>query len=166
MNGPVRAVASLVGVVVVYGVVNLFLVGGQELYHHGDKMAFDSLKQILETERASIRRAETELQAISSAINSGESEINRLKTGLIAIEGRYPGGIPSAVYTAYSRDVDRHNALARSYNASLARYKTLYAGYSAQVNRFNTMVDQANALANRVGSTWYIVPVPGVRGSH
>jgi hypothetical protein len=166
MNGLVRSGMGLLGVVVFYVVVNLVLVGGQELYHHQDQVTLDSMERVLETERADIHRAAMELQALSGAVDSTEIEISRLKSSITGIENRYPAGIPTTLYAGYSRDVDRHNTLARAHNASLAQYEALYAAYSARVDGFNSMVDSANALAKSIGGTWYIVPVPGPRRSH
>ncbi len=42
----------------------------------------------------------------------------------------------------------------------------LYADYSQRVEHHNDRVAEANVLAQRIGTTYYLLPVPGRAGSH
>jgi hypothetical protein len=95
-----------VGIALIYLVINVFLVGGQELWHKKDNQKLKEMR--------------LELKDTENKINYYES-INK------------NGTITEAEYDTYSKEIDYYNGLVEDYNK----------------------------LSEKVGGTWYILPVPG-----
>lgn len=136
-------VFGLIGIVVLYGVVNFVLVGGRKLWHRGDQAKLDTLKTSLASENSRIDSLETQLKSLEADIRKSESYINSIDQ--------------------YSSD---YNNLVDQYNAKISRYNSLYSDYENSINQYNTHVNEANELAKKIGSTWYIVPIPGSKGAY
>jgi CRISPR/Cas system CSM-associated protein Csm3 (group 7 of RAMP superfamily) len=99
---------SLLVVAIIYGIVNLVLVGGQNLWHSGDKKAMSNI--------------EVQLKNIEDSIHYYEL---KNKDGLISDEE--------------------------------------YDTYKAEVAKCNELVKEYNKHAEKAGTTWYVVPIPGGR---
>jgi hypothetical protein len=97
---------GIAGIVVVYGVLNLILVGGQSLWHSGDNKKLDQLKAELETENV---------------------------------------------------EIERYESTAKTRNLSVTEIND----YKRKIDEYNKNVEEANKLAKEIGTTWYVVPVPG-----
>jgi predicted ATPase len=108
-SGPGKLVLTLLGIAIIYGVINLFLVGGQELWHSGDKKKLEEMKIFLDSQIKVIKDYE---------------DLNK------------SGRITDKQYQNYSETLDMYNAKVKQYNE----------------------------LAKDVGTTWYVVPIPG--GKH
>lgn len=160
-------IGSLVVTVVLFVALNLILVGAQELWHRGDNAKLDLLKMQLKSEREIIGSAETKLEGLEASVKRLESEASDLNGSIGRLETQYPQGVPSALYAAYERSVSDYNRLVGQRSAALATYSATYDNYSAQLDAYNEKVKAANALAERVGGTWYVVPIPVPgRGAH
>jgi chromosome segregation ATPase len=138
---------GIVGIALIYVILNVFVVGGQKLYHHDDQARLDSLKSELKEQKATIDNDESEL-------TSKEDDLSSLKEEVETYESDYPDGVPEEYYDEYRQKVN-------DYNSQLTDYKDQYSTYQNELGSYNEKVKEANALAKKIGSTWYIVPVPG-----
>jgi hypothetical protein len=105
-SGLGRLVATIVGIAIIYSVINLIFVGGQNLWHSGDKKKMEELKTLMDSENNVIRDYE---------------DLNK------------SGRITTKQYNTYKETIDLYNA----------------------------QVKQYNELAKSVGTTYYVVPIPG-----
>ena len=81
----------------------------------------------------------------------------------------------SEAVSTYNSGVSKTNKLLGRLNALRPRLvacadtakqcESISAEYSRRVDAYNVRVDDANVLAKKVGTLWYVVPVPGL-GSH
>ncbi len=164
-----RAVGKLIGleaILIGYAVINLALVGGQKLSHQGEQAQLDEIKVGLNSENLKIKQIELQLQKMRHQLKESSSKIKNLKSRVELFEQSYPQGVPANIYNGYSRSVAEYNARIGFYNATLAQYDVLYADYSKQVEHYNGRVAEANVLAQKIGTTYYLLPVPGHAGSH
>lgn len=93
-------------ILIVYGLINLVLVGGQNLWHAGDKK---------------------ELQAIETTLKSWDGKI-------------------------YMYELDIKNETISDGD---------YYDYTVLIDKYNVKVKEYNELAEKIGTTFYIVPIPG-----
>jgi len=189
-----KTIIGIVVFVLIFGVGNLALVGGQKAMHWRDQSRLDDIRRRLDTEKvgidqleARLRNADASLSALEADLDAQENEIRStgsrigaLSADIDAVEGRYASGVPSTVYSQYSQMVDEHNALVerrkllvRRFNESVDRFNTDLARFQAdskvyddKISAYNSRVSEANGLATSIGSTWIVVPVPrrGGRG--
>ncbi|HUD44912.1 MAG TPA: hypothetical protein VMR41_05185 [Patescibacteria group bacterium] len=80
-----------------------------------------------------------ELQTKNTAIDALESNITREKSAMNQ--------------ELATNNTDKYNTHVDDYNTMVNEYKTDIASY-------NQLVKQANDLSEKVGSTWYVVPIP------
>jgi hypothetical protein len=153
------------GVVVTLVILNVVAVGGQKLWHHGEKVKLETLKAQLDAQHSEITQREAELKVFGATSDQSAVTIAGLRTRADRIEEQYPSGIPRSIYPSYSELVDQCNLLVASHNANIARYNALYEDYSQRIERYNALVKEANATAKQIGGTWYIIPVPAPRYS-
>lgn len=132
-------IISVVVVIIFYAVLNAVLVGGQKAVHHGDEEKFNSLKTQVETEQAS-------LNTESTGIDSEEAQ-------LVEMRNRINGYEASGAY-------DAHDSLVDPYNSLRNKYLSDVAAYNSKLPAYNAKVEEVNKLAESVGSTWYVVPIP------
>jgi septal ring factor EnvC (AmiA/AmiB activator) len=154
------SILSFVLIAVVYGVGNLALVGSQKLWHHTDQANLDLLKVELNSEREAISSTKAKLQKLENEIQQIDSESAQLKIQIESVEHRDSSGISSELYASYKRLITHYNELASEHNSKLPAYKTLSGSYSAQIDAYNEKVKQANALGEKIGGTWYVIPRP------
>lgn len=93
-------------ILVVYGLINLVLVGGQNLWHAGDKKELKSIESTLKSWDGKIYLYEYDIK--NETITDGE-----------------------------------------------------YYDYTVLIEKYNEKVNTYNELAEKVGATFYIVPIPG-----
>lgn len=127
---------GLIGIVIIYGIINLVLVGGQEALHSGDKKKLDQMK--------------IELDAGLKEITSLEFQINALDSDLQTLKNQIDS----------TDDIDDKNVLIDRYNSNLPAYKISYDKYSTKLISYNLEVNNANELAKKIGSTYYLLPIP------
>lgn len=104
LGGLFSIVVALAGIAIIYGLINLVLVGGQELWHGEDKKKMEEIKSFLDGEKV--------------ALSIYDAKVNSL--------------------------TDKQ-----------------YDEYKQRVDNYNEKVKEYNALAEKVGGTWYVLPVPG-----
>lgn len=129
----------IIGLVVVFGVINLALWGAQELYHREDTKKINEIESYLEDERRSIDALEAKINSEEAQLEGHESELNRLKS------------------LGY---IDEYNDGVDNFNSLLSAYKRDLDSYNAKLTVYNTKVDEANALIEKSGSRWYLIPIP------
>jgi chromosome segregation ATPase len=115
--------------------------------------------ETMERMRTHIRRLEKEVQTCSKA----------------------DGGRCEAKYVEYFAAVKAYNAEVKSANAAVPHLKLVehklegcersvkeceeaYGEYSGEIDSYNAKVDEADALAKKIGTIWYVVPVPRFAG--
>lgn len=121
-----NSIIGILGIILVYGVINIVLVGAQDFWHSGDQSKLDALKQELQTKKSDI-------DTLEANINSEKSTMDEYQA---------------------NGDVTDYNSLVDDYNSKLAEDQS-------DVNDYNSIVQQANDLSNKIGGTWYVVPIPG-----
>ena len=99
-------VIAIVGILIVYGVINLVLIGGQELFHYNDKKELKEIHAQLEVQEGEILLYE-----------------NKVRNGTIS--------------------------------------EAEYNDYEKKTNMYNQKVDEYNKLAEEIGGTFYVIPIPG-----
>lgn len=130
---------SIVAIIIVYGLINLLLLGGQSAFKSEDEKRFESLKSQIESEKAL-------LDSQDARITSEENDLLQLKQRMDS-------------YKAFG-NVGEYNHLVDQYNVQLASYTADIDNYNSKLPAFNSKVEEANNLAKSVGSTWYLVPIP------
>lgn len=143
-------VVSIIVVAIIYGLINLVLVGGQKVWHHDDEAKLDELKVELKDLKASIGGYEDLLTEIDGELTGSKEEVD-------SYESDFPEGIPEEYYEDYTSAVN-------GYNEQLDTYNIEYDKYSSEIDSYNEKVEEANAVSEDIGSTWYVVPMPG--GKH
>jgi hypothetical protein len=108
-------------------------------------------REDLDGQRADIGAAESEIDALDVAIDQSEAGLRDLDSRIGAIERKYPGGIPQAVYPAYAQLVAEQNAAVAKHNDLDARQHALHGDYRARVDRHNAGVAAANSFARDSG---------------
>ena len=93
----------------VFGALNLVLVGGQWLWHYGDQTKLDLLKTELDSERTAIDGIESKLSALKVEMQEADEKGKEIKSWIISIEYDFSSGIPPDQYGAYKRAVQKHN---------------------------------------------------------
>ncbi|MEK5358080.1 hypothetical protein [Paenibacillus sp. FSL L8-0709] len=99
---------GIIGIIIVYVVINLVLVGGQNLWHSGENNRLDELETIMSSQE--------------KIIQSYENQVDN-------------GTISDDEYNEYTKKVDE----------------------------YNKNVNEYNEVAEKAGTTWYILPVPGTK---
>jgi len=105
----------------------------QDEFHAEELAKSRAARTLLELLLAS---AEAELARLDERMDALSSEIATLDVQITRIESRNDGsGIPAAIYDAYKRIIDQHNALVRE-------SKGLVVSYNAGVEKQNGMVEE------------------------
>jgi hypothetical protein len=155
-----RLVIRLLWVAAVFTILNVVLVGGQKLWHHGAQVKLATLKAQLDAKDREIKQREAELKTLSANSEQSTATITGLKARIQMIEGQYPSGIPQSIYHSYSELIDQCNSSVANHNLNIARYNSLYEDYTQRIEQYNTLVKEANAISKQVSGTWYVIPVP------
>jgi hypothetical protein len=129
-------IVGLIFIALVYGIVNFVFVGAQSLYHSKDNAKLEFIKSDLDEKLKIIKQQEDNLRTQESFLDKTKKTIN------------------------ITTDTDDHNNLVDKYNVELALYKANYSRYSQDLESYNLKVNEANKLAEKVGTTWYVVPIP------
>jgi chromosome segregation ATPase len=126
------------GVLLVYGIINGALVGGQKLWHRRDQLKLDQMKAALADERTRIGQLESSLKTYAPQYNACETLLKE-----------------------YSRIRDQHNAEIETLDAQHRRLSHLesrargcmsaqnncaaqYINYSDAVSTYNSRVSRSN----------------------
>lgn len=68
---------GIFGLILIFGVINLVLWGGQELYYYKDTQEINKIENILDQKKSEINRIELSIDNLSTTINSKQLELNR-----------------------------------------------------------------------------------------
>lgn len=158
-------ILGVLGLLVLCGLVNLVLFAGQKLYHHNDEARLEQLKKELTSSGAALNTMEADLDGEQEALDEMDGRLQKMKVQIEAYEKR-KGGLDSAAYSKYSALVKEHNGLVDAYNAKLSEQKADVVEYKAKIAAHNGKVDEANQLAKKLGSYFYIMPIPLGRRAH
>ena len=130
---------KILGLVVVFGIINLVLWGVQEFYHREDTNKIKEIETYLENEKLSISSLETKIIQYEQELEYRESELK---------------GLESLGF------IDKYNDEVDNFNYWLSTYKSDLDSYNAKLTEYNTKVDDVNTLIEKSGSRWYLIPIP------
>lgn len=130
---------GLIGLVVVFAIINGILWGGQELYYYKDTQEINKIESALDLEKIEIIKMKSDIESLSGSIDIKQTQLNDAKTrGLI---------------NQYNAGVDDINSL-------IDEYEKKVAIFNGKQNDYNRQVDQINVLIKKSGSRWYLIPIP------
>lgn len=150
-----------VTLVLPFALLNAALIGGQWLWHRGDRAELQLLEASLGIEKQRIALLEARLGEMTASLGESKQGAARLQAEIAVIESRYASGIPESEFHDYAEKVARYNAAAQTHNSSVERFESVRGEYEATIAAYNARVEQANELAKSAGTTWYLLPVPG-----
>lgn len=130
---------SIISVVLIYGILNLILWGGQELYYYEDTREINQIEKWLEEEKQKIFLLEQKIDSQSIEIEQEENKLTDLENRRLT--------------TLYNSNVDSYNYLLEGYENDFDIYDEKIAKYNNKVNRFNELIKKS-------GSRWYLIPIP------
>ncbi|MEX2104815.1 MAG: hypothetical protein WD907_05750 [Bacilli bacterium] len=96
----IMTILGLVAIAIVYGLINLVLVGGQNLWHSGDKSKFEEIESELAYDKNQIQNIEQRLSAMISQLDALEQDIDG------------------------TNDESEYNNLVEQYNSDLVNYNS------------------------------------------
>lgn len=124
---------------VVYLVLNWALGGIQNLWHRNDTRRIESTKTALENERRIIDELSNRLDEEGESLSKESDRLDELKA---------------------SGSTDEYNEGVESFNSRLRSYKADVDLYNQKITNFNKQVGEINELIKKIGSRWYIIPIP------
>jgi hypothetical protein len=151
-------VIALLGIATLFGVVNLIVWGGQKLWHYSDQKRLDEIQQVLEIERLKLDQLEATLKKLHHSLDEKETTLKQLDSTIDDLAAKNPNGLSGAEYDGYMLLIENYNKNAPLYNDSLKYYDSLHHNYLLDIGAYNSKVKEANVLANKIGTTWYVVP--------
>lgn len=138
-NRPMELIKRLVILALTFGILNLILWGGQEIYHSGDRRQIKEIEILLDGEKREIANLEKKIEADEANLKQTNDKLNHLKS---------IGSIDE-----YNAGVDEFNLFLEWHRQDITNYKNRLAAY-------NVKVDEVNVLIQKSGSRFYIIPVP------
>ncbi len=153
-------VVSIIGIVVVFGAINLLSIGGHRIWHHNDQEKLDGLKSQIDLMKQDLGRQEAQMKGLDAQISRSQEAIDRTKPILQRYENSYPDGIPEDQYGQYCRELGQYNGWVQNKNVLVAQYNAIYQDYGGRVDRCNAAITEANATAKEIGGPWYVIPIP------
>jgi chromosome segregation ATPase len=115
---------------------------------------------ILNRESPIIDSAQADLAIRLEDLNQSSAAIDQAKAALEALDRRYPNGMPNSVVARYNADVARLDPKVAEHNEHVAVYESMRVALENRIDEYNELVEEANALIEKIGPTWYVVPVP------
>ena len=76
---------SIIGIILIYGFINLVLWGGQELYWQKDTQKINKIESYLASEKNQITSLESKIDNQSNLIDVKQVELDRLKSNRLTI---------------------------------------------------------------------------------
>lgn len=131
--------------ILIFGLGNIILWAGQELYYRNDTLRIETEKRVLNDNKVEIDQFEIN-------INSVESDLSAQDTKLESLKAR--------------GEIDSYNSGVADYNLKLTKFQADYSVYGAMIDEYNKKVDEVNTLIKKSGTRWYIIPLPSSRGSN
>lgn len=158
---------TLIAIAIVYGIGNFILIEVQDYFKKDDKAQLKQYKKELKQQKKEIENQEewfelsdkemAELdkkkQEMIKSINGMEDYINANNLKPADLEPKY-----KEAYDWYVSQRDLFNKLASDREQD---YKETYDKYLENIEAYNVKAKRANNLAEKIGSTWIVVPIPG-----
>ncbi len=132
-------IKKLVGLILMFGMINLILWGGQELYYYNDTREINRIKISIENEKNEIAYLESRISSLSNEIDFKELELDRYKNANM---------------------IDKYNKEVSSYNLLLNKYNNKINIYDYKIKEYNQKIEEVNVLIKSSGSRWYLIPIP------
>lgn len=139
MNKITGWIISLVGLIIVYGAINLVLYGGQELWHKGDTDKLHVIEEFLKGKKVEMDSIEQRLVTTETDLNARKSQLDRYKA---------------------INDIYHYNLGVDSYNSLLGDYRLYLEQYNNALSIYNQKIDEGNELIKKTGTRWYVIPIP------
>ncbi|MDB5166851.1 MAG: hypothetical protein JWM37_923 [Candidatus Saccharibacteria bacterium] len=134
-----KYLAPVLIVVALYAIVNGVAFGVQKIANRDDQKKLDSLTSQIDTQE--------------KTLNDLDKKITAEEAQLTALDKKITDEEETADDETYNNDVAAYNKLVDLYKADID-------AYNKQIPAYNAKVTEANELAKKVGSTWYVVPLP------
>lgn len=149
---------GVVGLVVVFGLLNGALYLGQEVLARDDVARAETLEATLFGLDPVIDSLEAwldEREAENKELDARGRQVDALATRPTYA---YRGSLAA---TTYQREVDQFISLADQWNhVTLPAFRRGIAQYDSLISHYNTLVDEYNTVAEAAYSRWWIIPVP------
>lgn len=130
---------SIIGIIIIYGLINLALWGSQELYWRKDTQEINKIESYLKDEYGNINSLEIKINNESLSLDAKQKELDRLKN--------------DEMFDEYNLQVDNYNFL-------LKEYKSDVDSYNDKLIKYNQEVERSNELITKSSSRWYLIPIP------
>jgi peptidoglycan hydrolase CwlO-like protein len=131
--------------IILFGVINLVLWSGQELYHRKDTEQIKEIENWLDSESVKIKNRESQLGSLESQISSLEDFLDSYKHRIDLGEKHL---------------ADTYNIKVYEFNNLLNQYNSQFSEYEENMDSYNLKVDEVNDLIKNSGTRWYIIPIP------
>jgi septation ring formation regulator EzrA len=152
-----RIFLTIFGIVVIYGLLNLVLVGAQTWMHKDENARLDYLeKQIQELEEGTTGKEDWLMERrdeLEKMYNRGEE----LALYLDDLTASYPDGFPEDVYQEFLAADEEYQALTAEYEELYAEFEDERQRYDDALETYNTVSDEYEDLAEEV-SMWVLIP--------
>ena len=134
-----KIVKQIIGVVVIFGAINLVLWGAQEFYYREESAKIKEAEKFLQSEERVINALALKIEEQERELEQKESDLDRYES------------------LGY---VNQYNSSVDVYNLTLSVYKSNVGTYNSKIETYNKKVDEANVLIEKSGSRWYLIPIP------
>lgn len=153
---------GLVGLVLVYGVLNGALYVGQDVLARDDVARAEALEGQLTAMGVEIDSLATWLDGMEQENDALLARRSQLAT---AQETVRRAGIRRPRGTAFDRGFDDYNARVDEWNyVTLPAINHAAARHDSLIDRHNTLVDEYNVVAEKAYTRWWLIPVPAPGG--
>ena len=102
---------SIIGIVLIYGFLNLILWGGQELYWQKDTQEINKIESYLNSEKVQISALEAKIDIQSNLIDTKQRELDHLENNDLVDE--YNAGVDEYIFNYV-----KHNRISKVEYAS------------------------------------------------
>lgn len=152
---------GILSILVIYALINGILYGGQEVYHAGDKQAYDALSRAMDQKKEDIAAKRGEIERLEAGVEEHRSQIERLKAQVHGIEQQYAAtGAPDDVYARYMRMIAEGNGFISQANLMIDEHNRLVDALNAEVSAYNGRIPELNDLGHRAFDRWVLIPIP------
>ena len=133
----------------------------QDWWHREDRAQLAQLKVALEAENTRIETTDQQLEELKSRHSTLEAELNRSSAELSRLDNAFSESGSETVREEYNNIVTTHNETVASLDEVVDTYNSLLPLQQTKIDAYNSEVEKASQLAEKCGSQWYIIPVPG-----
>lgn len=154
-----RLLSYIVGLIVIFGLGNILLHYGQEWYHRADQKELDSIKIKLNNLKNEIDTMESKIKAKNTELENKYKSIQKCKSIIKQYE-IIGNSMTDMEYENYENTLTICNENIDEYNIEFTNVNSAYDSYKENIDTYNSLIPKANELAKKVGSKWYIVPIP------